>query len=356
MSSLGEMPVAEVLVAVPQPTQPWKLTRAKTIRRGARPIVLAAVAALVVLFTGFAGPDGWFIVFAGLIFVDGYVVHRKQGRLKQIDSLTKILVTVGATLAFVPWMSIFWSLVTKGFNGIYFGFFFNDMRLTTPDDELNLGGAGHAIVGSLIMVLIATMITLPLGILSGVYITEVRGKFAGLVRFVLLSMSGVPSIVAGLFIYATFIAWTHSFSGIAGALALAILMLPTVARTAEEVLKLVPDDLRSASYALGSSQWRSSLMVVLPTVRSGLITAGILGVARVVGETAPLLLTSLSNTAIKLNPMSGPIGSMPTYVFGLLQIGTEYAIARAWAGALVMMLIVLMFFSLARILGGQDRR
>ena len=230
------------------------------------------------------------------------------------------------------------------------------MRVTTPDDELNMGGVGHAIVGSMLMVLIATVITLPLGILSGVYLTEVRGRLTKVVRFVIQSMSGVPSIVAGLFIYTTVIALTGSFSGFAGALALSVLMLPTVARTSEEVLKLVPEDLRAVSYALGARQWRSSLMVVLPTVRSGLTTAAILGVARVVGETAPLLLTALSNNAFKFNPFNGPIASMPMYIFGLLQIGTEYSIARAWSGSLVLMLIVLALFVTARRLGGKDKR
>ena len=167
---------------------------------------------------------------------------------------------------------------------------------------------------------------------------------------------GVPSIVAGLFIYTTYVNATNSFSALAGALALGVLMLPTVARTAEEVLKLVPEDIRGASYALGSRQWRTILYVVLPTVRSGLTTAAILGVARVIGETAPLLLTSLSNTSFVFNPLNGPMASMPMYVFGLLQIGTEYAIARAWAGSLVLLLIVFALFIVARKIGGKDRR
>jgi phosphate transport system permease protein len=205
-------------------------------------------------------------------------------------------------------------------------------------------------------VVIASAITLPLGILSGVYLTEVRGRLTFLVRFVVQSMSGVPSIVAGLFIYTTWVAATESFSAFAGALALAVLMLPTVARTAEEVLKLVPEDLRAAGYALGARQWRTAFMVVIPTVRSGLTTAAILGVARVIGETAPLLLTSLSNTALRFHPFDGPIASLPTYVFGYLQIGTEYAIARAWSGSLVLLVIVFVLFTLARRLGGRDKR
>lgn len=322
-------------------------------------VTLAAVSLaslFIVLVSGLAGIDGWALAFFLTILAATMLRLRRAGWLKIIDGLVGTLVTGGAVVAFIPWLSVFWNLLTKGFQGLYFGFFVRDMRVTTLDDELNMGGAGHAIVGSLIMVLIAAVITLPLGILSGVYLTEVRGRISGLVRFVVQSMSGIPSIVAGLFIYTTFVTTTHSFSGFAGALALSILMLPTVARTAEEVLKLVPDDLRAASYALGAKQWRSALFVVLPTVRSGLTTAAILGVARIVGETAPLLLTSLSNNEFVFNPFSGPIASLPTYVFGSLQIGSEYAVARAWTGALILMSIVLILFVVARRVGGKDRR
>jgi phosphate transport system permease protein len=314
------------------------------------------VAYAIVMISGVAGPDGFALVFFVEVLLLTILRSRNIGKAKSTNAIVSTVIGAGAVVAFAPWMSIFFSLVTKGFNGLYTGFLVRDMRLTTPDDELNMGGVGHAIVGSLLMVLIATAITLPLGILSGVYLTEVRGRLTKVVRFVIQSMSGVPSIVAGLFIYTTVVALTESFSGFAGALALSVLMLPTVARTSEEVLKLVPEDLRAASYALGARQWRSSLMVVLPTVRSGLTTAAILGVARVVGETAPLLLTALSNNAFKFNPFNGPIASMPMYVFGLLQIGTEYSIARAWSGSLVLMLIVLALFVTARRLGGKDKR
>jgi phosphate transport system permease protein len=118
----------------------------------------------------------------------------------------------------------------------------------------------------------------------------------------------------------------------------------------------VPDDLRSAGYALGARQWRSTLMIVLPTVRSGLITAGLLGVARVIGETAPLLATALSNTSFVFNPLSGPIGSLPMYIFGMLQIGTENSINRAWTGALILLILVFGLFTLARYVAGKDKR
>lgn len=338
------------------PTQPWHKPRAEQRRDALTYLALAVVAYVIVMVTGVAGPDGWALVFFAEVLALTIVRSRNIGKAKSTNAIVSTVIGAGAVVAFAPWMSIFVSLVTKGFHGLYVGYLFGDMRVTTPDDELNMGGVGHAIVGSLLMVLIATAITLPLGILSGVYLTEVRGRLTKVVRFVIQSMSGVPSIVAGLFIYTTVIALTGSFSGFAGALALSVLMLPTVARTSEEVLKLVPEDLRAASYALGARQWRSSLMVVLPTVRSGLTTAAILGVARVVGETAPLLLTALSNNAFKFNPFNGPIASMPMYVFGLLQIGTEYSIARAWSGSLVLMLIVLALFVAARRLGGKDKR
>ena len=338
------------------PTQPWHKPRAEQRRDALVYLALAVAAYAIVMVTGVAGPDG----FAMVCFIEVLLLtifrSRGIGKAKSTNAIVSTVIGAGAVVAFAPWMSILFSLVTKGFHGLYVGYLFGDMRVTTPDDELNMGGVGHAIVGSMLMVLIATVITLPLGILSGVYLTEVRGRLTKVVRFVIQSMSGVPSIVAGLFIYTTVIALTGSFSGFAGALALSVLMLPTVARTSEEVLKLVPEDLRAVSYALGARQWRSSLMVVLPTVRSGLTTAAILGVARVVGETAPLLLTALSNNAFKFNPFNGPIASMPMYIFGLLQIGTEYSIARAWSGSLVLMLIVLALFVTARRLGGKDKR
>jgi phosphate transport system permease protein len=338
------------------PIQPWVTPRTKALKNLVGPALVAFISFVIVLFTGFAGPDGWALLFfVGLL---GLVIvrTRTQDRVKRVNSVISVVIAGGATLAFAPWLSIFYSLVTKGFHGIYLGYFFRDMRVTTPDDELNMGGVGHAIIGSLIMVLVATAITLPLGILSGVYLTEVRGRLSRVVRFVIQSMSGVPSIVAGLFIFTTVVVTTQTFSGFAGSLALSVLMLPTVARTAEEVLKLVPEDLRAASYALGARQWRSSLMVVLPTVRSGLTTAGILGVARVIGETAPLILTAQSISSFKFNPFSGQIASIPMYIFALLQIGTEYSMARAWSGALVLMTIVFLLFIAARRLGGKDKR
>jgi phosphate transport system permease protein len=280
-------------------------------------------------------------------------VTSKLGVKERKDALLRLTITSLGMLAFIPWLSIFVSVILKGYRALYPGYFVGDMRVTTPDDEFNMGGAGHAIVGSLIMVAIATVVTLPLGILSGIYLTEVRGRLTFLVRFIVQSMAGVPSVVAGLFIFATVVQSMGKYSGLAGGLALAVLMLPTVSRTAEEVLKLVPDDLRNAGYALGARQWRTALMVVLPTVRAGLITAAILGIARVIGETAPLLLTSLNTNGFVFNPFGGTVASLPTYIFAMFVYGTEYSTARAWTGSLVLLAFVLFFFLLARRLGGR---
>jgi len=338
------------------PTRPWEMEKVARRNNGLILLVGALIAYVVVLFTGFAGPDGWAVVLFAIAAVFTALRNRRLSTKERKDSRARLFIVAASVIAFAPWISIFVSVIFKGAKGLRPNFLVSDMRTATPDDFLDMGGAAHAIIGSLLMVLIATAITLPLGILTGVYITEVRGRFSGVVRVVVQSMSGVPSIVAGLFIYTTYVDATNRFSAIAGALALGILMLPTVARTSEEVLKLVPDDLRSAGYALGARQWRSTLMIVLPTVRSGLITAGLLGVARVIGETAPLLATALSNTSFVFNPVSGPIGSLPMYIFGMMQIGTENSINRAWTGALVLLIVVFGLFTLARFVAGKDKR
>lgn len=347
------MSSSENLVTSPdaQPERPWA-KRPEDVRHSLIKSVIAGLAAFgIVLFTGMAGIDGWAITLLVIVLVATFIGARKMSKKDRKNALVSVGIGSLAMLAFAPWLSILFSVITKGFQALHWTYLFNDMRVTTPDDDLSMGGVGHAVVGSLIMVLIATVITMPLGILSGIYLTEVRGRLTFLVRFIVQSMAGVPSIVAGLFVYTTVVRTMGQYSGIAGAAALSVLMLPTVSRTAEEVLKLVPDDLRNAGYALGARQWRTAFMVVLPTVKSGLITAGILGIARVIGETAPLLLTSLATNGFAFNPFGGTLGSLPTYTFSLLQYGTEYATARAWSGALVLMVIVFGLFTVARRMG-----
>lgn len=311
---------------------------------------------IAVLASGLAGFDGWLIVFVPMSILGTWVLSRKRGAVASRDATAANVIVTVAGVAFYPVLSLLWTVVSRGVHALNWNFISSDMRIASPDDELNMGGALHALIGTLMMVSIATVVTLPLGILTAVYVTEVRGRLRGIVRFIIQSMSGVPSIVAGLFIYSTVVMGMNKFSGLAGGLALAILMLPTVARTAEEVLKLVPDDLRSASYALGAPEWRTTLFVVLPTVRSGVVTSGILGVARIAGETAPLLLTASYFTAKTFSPTQGPVASLPVYTFGLLQSGTENSFARAWACSLLLLLAVFVLFSVARGLSGKDKR
>lgn len=340
----------------PTPQRPWAGRRSERLITFARLVVFGVLAIGLTVVTPLADVDGWAVAFLILNFAWVIGITSRLGTKERRNAIARVVVTALGVVAFVPWLSIFATVLWRGYRGLYPGYFVGDMRVTTPDDELNLGGAGHAVVGTLIMVAIATLITLPLGILCGIYLTEVRGRLTFLVRLFVQSMAGVPSVVAGLFIFTTVVRSMEKYSGLAGGLALAVLMLPTVSRTAEEVLKLVPDDLRSAGYALGARQWRTAIMVVLPTVRAGLITAGILGVARVVGETAPLLLTSLNTNGFVWNPVGGTLASLPTYIFAMFNYGTEYSVARAWTGSLVLLSIVSALFFLARRLGQRKNQ
>ena len=338
-----------------QPTRPWRASNAQRVSRWFSTIVVVAAAALIVRFSPLAGLPG--IAFAAIPLQVGVGIARtsRLGSTARRNEVASGLITSSFVILVSPWLSIVYTVISRGYHAIYRGFFTTDMRLTAPDAELASGGIEHAIVGTLLLVLIASIISIPLGILSGVYITEIRGRFTVLVRFIVQAMSGVPSIVAGLFIYSTLVMTTKSFSGLAGGLALAVLMIPTVARTSEEVLKLVPEDLRFAAYALGSSQSSNVFRVVLPTVRSGLVTSGILGVARVAGETAPLLMTAQYFVAFKSNPFDGPIASLPVLTFSFLQNGSEFAVARAWGTALVLLMLIMVLFVLARAVSAQRR-
>jgi phosphate transport system permease protein len=201
----------------------------------------------------------------------------------------------------------------------------------------------------------ALIISFPIGVLTALYLTEIRGPLTRPIRFLVQAMSGVPSIVAGLFILSSLIyPVTKALSGMMGSLALTILMIPTIARTAEEMLRLIPNELREAGVALGGTQWRTVAGVILPAAKSGLVTAIILGVARIIGETAPLLLVTGGGDALNLNPTEGAMGSLPYYIWkSFLTGGTPEAFARAWAGMLVLLSFIFILFGLARYLSGR---
>lgn len=226
--------------------------------------------------------------------------------------------------------------------------------MATPTDPIATGGILHAITGTLTLVTLALVMSIPLGILTALYLTEIKGKFAGPIRFLVQAMSGVPSIVAGLFILsAVLYTITKEYSALMGSLALTILMIPTIARTSEEVLLLIPNDLREAGTALGGTQWRTVAMIVVPAARSGLMTAIILGIARIAGETAPLVLLTGGGDTVNPNPFSGAVGSLPYYIWRSFNAGSPEAMTRAWAGLLVLMVVVFILFIAARSLSNR---
>jgi phosphate transport system permease protein len=287
--------------------------------------------------------------------VVAFVGSVRHGWNMASDRVATAVVTVAFAAVTIPWVSIFITVYQKGSKAFHSKYLTDDMRITPSSDLIQYGGVAHAIVGTLIMVLIASLIAVPLGVLAAVYVVEIKGRFAKLVRFLTQAMSGVPSIVAGLFIYATVVVLFGGFSAWAGSLALVILMLPTVARTSEEILKIVPDDLRTASYALGATQSRTTFRVVLPTIASGLVTAAVLGIARVVGETAPLILTASYFVATSTS-LNEPIASLPIYIFSSLGLGDENATTRAWGGSLVLLGVVFILFAIARTLSTRIAR
>lgn len=236
----------------------------------------------------------------------------------------------------------------------HLNFYTEDMSRAGPLDPLSVGGIRHAVIGTLEQILIALVITVPLGVLCAIYLNEFPSRFARFVRTIVEAMTALPSIVAGLFIYAMWIiALGNEKSGYAAAFALAVMMLPIIIRAADVVLRLVPGHLKEASYALGSSHWRTVWHVVLPTTRSGLTTAVILGTARGIGETSPVLLTAGFNNATNANPAKGPQVSLPLQAFMAVKSPQETMITRGFGTAAFLLVLVLFLFVLARVIGGR---
>jgi phosphate transport system permease protein len=288
------------------------------------------------------------------IFISWIAVREIRGTVRAKDHLARVAVWTGASLAIIPLVLVVLYVVGKGYHSLRPQFFTQDQRFVGALSDSTEGGGAHAIIGTLQQVGIASLIAVPLGITTAIYMNEVKGRLAKPLRTVVDAMSAVPSIVAGLFIYAAWIlALGNQQTGLAGSLALSVLFLPTVTRTAEVVLRLVPGGLREASLALGGTEWRTTSRVVLPTSRSGLVTAVILGVARVIGETAPLILTVGGAFIMNWNPLSGKQDSLPFFVFRLIRFPQEAQIARAWTGALVLLILVLVLFVIARAIGGR---
>lgn len=273
-----------------------------------------------------------------------------------VDRLMAAAMSAAAAVVGLALLSaVLYTLVRSGNSLRHLNFFTQDMAGVRPTDPLTSGGVLHAAVGSIIEITIAVLITVPLGIGTAVYMAEVGGRLSKVVRTVVEAMTALPSIVAGLFIYTVLIiALGFNRSGFAAAMAISVMILPIIARGSDIALRIVPGGLREASLALGSSQWQTVWRVVLPTARPGLTTAVILGIARGVGETSPVLLTSGASTFLGLNPMSGAMNSLPLYVFSAVRSGQPLYIVRGFGAASVLLLLVLILFVIMRRLARQQ--
>jgi phosphate transport system permease protein len=310
--------------------------------------------------TGLAGRAG-FVVFTGLLYIAAQTAlsFAAEGRRRAVDRLFTALVYLCFAAAALPLLLIAWYTIQRGAGVISVKFLTVSMFRVNPDKAG--GGIYHAIIGTLEQALLATAIAAPLGVLAAVYLVEygARRPFGRIVSFFVDVMTGVPSIVAGLFIYAFWIlALGFQKSGFAGSLALFILMLPVVIRSTEEMLRLVPNELREASYALGVPKWRTILRIVLPTALAGIVTGITLGVARIMGETAPLLLLVGTNSRRQANPFAGtgaqrPQEALPTYIYEQFRdaVGNpdSPAAQRAWGAALTLIFLIMLLTGLARL-------
>jgi len=337
------------------PTKPWAKSSRDRVRDFSFILISILFSFLAVEVTPLKGKLAYaFTFFLSYAVITGISAFISRGAPAAKDAMIKTVVALGAALTVLPIASIIFTVLKNGLPGIHLSLFTTDMSMATPTDPIATGGLLHAITGTITMVILALIMSVPIGILTALYLTEIKGKFAGPIRFLVQAMSGVPSIVAGLFILsAVLYPITKAYSGLMGSLALTILMIPTIARTSEEVLLLIPNDLREAGTALGGTQWRTVAMIVLPAARSGLMTAVILGIARIAGETAPILLLTGGGDKVNPNAFNGPIGSLPYYIWKSFNAGSPEALTRAWAGLLVLMLLVLILFVAARALSSR---
>ena len=314
------------------------------------PVACLAVALLVFAVTPFQGRAD-FLVFFVLTYLAVQTVTSAvvEGRRRAMDRFIQALV-IGAFLAAIaPLLSVLGFTIARGAKRFDWTFFTHSMSGVSESDAN--GGAEHAIVGTIEQIGIATAIAVPLGLLVSIYLTEyAKGRFGRAVSFFVDVMTGVPSIVAGLFILAAWVlAFGFGYSGFAGSLALTVLMLPTVVRSSEEMLKLVPPSLREGGLALGLTRTRVVQRIVVPAALPGIVTGIMLAIARIAGESAPLLLTVFGNVATNTNPFSGAQSALPLFVFNEAGNNNQTAIDRAWTGALTLIILVMLLNLIARL-------
>lgn len=296
----------------------------------------------------------WIVVSIVAYCLGIYVVTRMiEGRRQAFDRFMAATVTCAFLLVSLPLVSIVWTVVERGAPRFDAEFFTTSMRGVIGDG----GGAYHAIIGTLIVTGLATAMSVPFGLFTAIYLAEYGHgtRLARSIQSMVDVMTGIPSIVAGLFAYAMFelIFGPGTRSGLAGAVALTVLMTPVVVRSSEEMLRLVPDELREAAYALGVPKWKTIVKIVLPTAVAGLITSVVLAIARVIGETAPLLVTAGLAQGGSWNPLDGRMTTLPVFTYYQYQqpgLPPQAGQDRAWTAALTLILIVMVLFTIARTL------
>jgi phosphate transport system permease protein len=267
-------------------------------------------------------------------------------RRKIINRIGMVLSMTAMALGLLGLLWILWTLFYNGLSALSLQFFTN----STPAPGSSGGGLANAIVGSLLMVGVSTLIATPIGILAGIYLAEFgsQSKFASLTRFVTDIMLSAPSIVIGLFVYALAVATAGHFSGWAGSLALGLIAIPVIVRTTENMLNLVPGSLREAAFALGAPRWKVNLTVALRAVKGGVVTGVLLSIARMIGETAPLLFTALNNQFFSAD-MNAPMANLPVVIYNFALSPYEDWQKLAWGGASLIALIVLGINIFARV-------
>jgi phosphate transport system permease protein len=315
-------------------------------------VMALAVAGLPALLAGW-GPAAWLSLSVVVFLVAMPLWSRLvEGRRAAVDRLVTGLIWTAFAIALSPLVWLLWVAVRSGLPAINGDFLTYSMLDVIGNEQ---GGILHALIGTLLITLAAAVLSVPVGILTAVYLVEygARSRIARIITFLVDVMTGIPSIVAGLFALALVVLlFGPAFRmGFGGSIALSLLMIPTVVRSSEEMFRLVPDDLREASYALGVPKWRTIVKVVLPTSVAGIVTGVVLAISRVIGETAPLLVVAGATDGINANLFNGRMTTLPVFIFSQYSTSTPVGYQRAWGGALVLIVLVMILNLTARLIG-----
>ena len=331
------------------------VSTAQILNMGGAALAGVSSAVLLSLVSGLSGIVG-LVVVAYVLFVVVYavLVSLTEDRPAVKDAVMTVLMATTAVIAFGALGLVVFFTLARGWPALFrLNNYTQDLSTAGQSAPLSKGGIGHAIVGTLWMIGIAVVLTVPVGLVAAVYLDMTRSRPSRMFRTIVEAMTALPSILAGLFIYALWIlTFGFEHSGLAAALALSVMMLPYMIRAADLALRLVPGNLREAAAALGAPSWRGELQVVIPTARSGLATAVILGIARGIGEASPVLLTAGYSYYINVDPLHGPMTSLPLAALELVRTGSPIYATRAFGAASFLLVLVIILFVTARKIGG----